>query len=147
METKQIVFTKPKTAELLTVECPSPKENEVTVRLSYTVISAGTERANFVGERNTIFQDEEEEAVFPRTVGYSGAGVVTAVGAGVDKFRCSLDNAKAYEETLLKIEKNEKIENILFSHAYEPWNKDALFGRESVLECLKICKKYVRRQL
>lgn len=68
-------------------------------------------------------------------------------GAGVDKFRCSLDNAKAYEETLLKIEKNEKIENILFSHAYEPWNKDTLFGRESVLECLKICKKYVRRNL
>ena len=83
METKQIVFTKPYTAELLSVECDPPKENEVTVRLEYSAISAGTEKANFIGLRNGINVAEDAEAVFPRTVGYSGAGTVTATGNGV----------------------------------------------------------------
>ena len=108
METKQIVFTKPRVAELLTVDCPSPKENEATVRLSYTAISAGTERANFIGERNTIWQDETEEAVFPRTVGYSGAGVVTAVGAGVTDLKCgdrvAVFNGKHMKDITLPVE-------------------------------------------
>ena len=83
METKQIVFTKPYTAELLSLECAPPKENEVTVRLEYSAISAGTEKANFIGLRNGINVAEDAEAVFPRTVGYSGAGIVTATGNGV----------------------------------------------------------------
>ena len=113
METKQIVFTKPKTAELLTVDCPPPKENEVTVRLSYTAISAGTERANFVGQRNTIWQDEEEKAVFPRTVGYSGAGVITAVGSGVTGLsvgdRVAIHNGKHMRDITLAAENAVKI--------------------------------------
>lgn len=44
METKQIVFTKPRVAELLTVDCPSPKENEATVRLSASAISRISDR-------------------------------------------------------------------------------------------------------
>ena len=83
MTTKQIVFTKPCVAELLEVECLPPKENEVTVSLEYSAISAGTEKANFVGDRNGIKVAENAEAVFPRTVGYSAAGVVTEVGSGV----------------------------------------------------------------
>ena len=66
-------------------------------------------------------------------------------GAGVDKFRCSLEDVDAYEETLATLERDEKIEGILFSHAYEPWNKDALFGRKSLLECFESCKKFIRR--
>ena len=46
MTTKQIVFTKAYMAELLDVECPSPKAGEVTVALEYSAISAGTEKAN-----------------------------------------------------------------------------------------------------
>ena len=83
MITKQIVFTKPYTAELLSVECKSPRENEVTVELAFSAISAGTEKANYIGMRNGINVAEDAEAVFPRTVGYSGAGTVTAVGEGV----------------------------------------------------------------
>lgn len=83
MTTKQIVFTKPYVAELLSVEFASPKKNEVTVALEYSAISAGTEKANYIGERNGINVAEDAEAVFPRTVGYSGAGTVTAVGEGV----------------------------------------------------------------
>lgn len=83
MTTKQIVFTKVQTAELIAVECLPPKANEVTVALEYSAISAGTEKANFVGDRNGINVAENAEAVFPRTVGYSAAGVVTEVGSGV----------------------------------------------------------------
>ena len=83
METKQIVFTKPYAAELLTVECKPPKADEVTVCLEYSAISSGTEKANFIGMRNGINVAEDAEAVFPRTVGYSGAGIVTEVGDDV----------------------------------------------------------------
>ena len=55
-----------------------------------------------------------------------------------------LDEIKKWE-TLEKIKSDGRIENILFSHAYEPWNTDTVFGREKVIECIKECKKYVRR--
>ena len=83
MKTKQIVFTKPYTAELLEVECLPPKENEVSVCLEYSAISAGTEKANYIGLRNGADIAEDAEAVFPRTVGYSAAGIVTDVGDDV----------------------------------------------------------------
>lgn len=83
MQTKQIVFTQPCVAELLDVECLPPKANEVTVKLEYSAISQGTEKANFVGLRNGTNVTEDEEAIFPRTVGYSAAGVVTEIGRGI----------------------------------------------------------------
>lgn len=83
MKTKQIVFTKPYTAELLDAECNLPSDREVTVELEYSAISSGTEKANLMGDKNSIDMEETAEAVFPRTVGYSAAGVVTAVGENV----------------------------------------------------------------
>ena len=83
MKTKQIVFTKPYTAELLEVECPPPTENQVTVHLAFSAISSGTEKANFIGARNATNMAEDDAPVFPRTVGYSAAGTVTAVGSNV----------------------------------------------------------------
>ncbi len=84
MKTKQIIFTKPYVAELLDAECLPPKEHEVTVSLEYSAISSGTEKANLIGMRNGIRVSEDQEAVFPRTVGYSAAGVVTEIGSGVN---------------------------------------------------------------
>lgn len=83
MKTKQIVFTAPYTAELLDVDTLPPLENEVTVQLEYSAISSGTEKANFVGMRNSTKDKEEDAPVFPRTVGYSAAGVITDVGSSV----------------------------------------------------------------
>ena len=83
MKTKQIIFTKPCVAELLDVECLPPKEHEVTVSLEYSAISSGTEKANFIGLRNGTNVVENEKAVFPRTVGYSAAGIVSEVGSDI----------------------------------------------------------------
>lgn len=88
MHTKQIIFTGPRVAELMDVECLPPQENEVTVSLEYSAISAGTERANFIGERNGINVAENDRAIFPRAVGYSAAGIVTAKGANVNGIEC-----------------------------------------------------------
>lgn len=64
-------------------------------------------------------------------------------GAGVDKYRCSLDNKSAYIETLERIKNDKTIENVLFSHAYEPWNKENAMGRRDVEKCLFECVKYI----
>lgn len=87
MKTRQIVFTKPCTAELLDVDSKAPEAGEVTVTLDYSAISAGTEKANFTGARNAVSAKEDDEAIFPRTVGYSSAGVISAVGAGIDHLK------------------------------------------------------------
>lgn len=83
MQTKQIVFTKENTAELLTVDYQHPKEDEVTVDLAFSAISAGTERANIVGVRNGTGVAEGTKPAFPRYLGYSASGVVSEVGSAV----------------------------------------------------------------
>ena len=45
MQTKSIVFTAPKTAEVLMQETKPVTEDLVAVRMEYTVVSGGTERA------------------------------------------------------------------------------------------------------
>ena len=88
-EVKQIVFTKPYTAEYLTVkhvDFDSIADNEVVVKTVYSTISAGTERANYVGEKAvSVFSDAE--IPFPRTVGYSCSGDVVAIGKKVSKVK------------------------------------------------------------
>ena len=87
MKTQQIVFTKPYTAELLSVDNPLPKDDEVMVELEYSAISSGTEKANFIGERNSVNMAENEECIFPRTVGYGTAGRVIEIGDKVKNIR------------------------------------------------------------
>ena len=65
-------------------------------------------------------------------------------GAGVGKYRCSTQDPEAYINTLEMIKHDETVENILFSHAYEPWYKDGVIGRENVLQCLSDCYEYVK---
>lgn len=64
-------------------------------------------------------------------------------GAGVGKYRCYLADKSAYLKTLEKIRDDERIENLIFSHAYEPWYEDHISGRENVLDCLTTCMQYM----
>ena len=64
-------------------------------------------------------------------------------GAGIKSFRCSLESKDEYLKTLERIEKDERITTVLFSHAYEPWYNDGAFGREEVVKRLQDCRKFV----
>ena len=79
METKSIVFTDVGKAELITEELGAPTGTAVQVRVEVSAISSGTERANLLDMPNT------PRGQYPKRLGYSCAGVVTAVGEAVTK--------------------------------------------------------------
>ena len=83
MKTKAIVFTRPKIAELQELDLKDIGVNDVLVKIAVSTISTGTERANLIGEVNVSVNSNATVARFPRTVGYSSAGVVEAVGENV----------------------------------------------------------------
>ncbi len=87
MESKQIIFTELRKSELKNVEITSPVDDEVLIKTEYSAISAGTERSNYVGDRISIFDDENAPVVFPRYPGYSSSGIVLEVGENVKEFK------------------------------------------------------------
>ena len=78
MLSKQIFFTGIHKAELLEKEVRPINENEVLVKMEYTVISGGTERACILGMNNTSQR-------FPTSLGYCGVGLVEEIGKDVKK--------------------------------------------------------------
>ena len=88
MKSKNIVFTKPNVAELIEEDISAPASNDIQVRLMYSTISSGTERANLMGSKTVSWRcPEAKEAVFPRRGGYSSAGIVEQIGENVTKFK------------------------------------------------------------
>ncbi len=73
---KQIYFTQIGKAELLEVDLPEVKEDEVLTKMEYTVVSGGTEYACLMGMSNTSTR-------FPTSLGYCGVGIVKEVGSAV----------------------------------------------------------------
>lgn len=81
---KQIVFTKPNTAEFLERNIPALAPDSVAVKTVISSISCGTERALVSGNGNiSIAVAEGAPISFPRTSGYSSSGVVVEVGSAV----------------------------------------------------------------
>lgn len=80
MKSKTIVFTKPKTAELLEKDIKEVSGNLVKVKMEYTVVSGGTERACIMGMNNT-------PQSFPILLGYCGVGYVSQIGDKVEKIK------------------------------------------------------------
>jgi 2-desacetyl-2-hydroxyethyl bacteriochlorophyllide A dehydrogenase len=77
---RAVVFTAPGVAELLPVEVPVARRDEVTVEIATSVISPGTERAFYLQLPNTTTS-------YPFLPGYSAAGVVLSGrtnGSGVE---------------------------------------------------------------
>lgn len=119
---KQIVFTKANTAEYIEVgevDLSNIDEKAVVVKTRVSTISAGTEKANFIGDPNVNASKGAKPCVsFPRYVGYSSAGEVVAIGSKVSKVKVG-DRAVVYwgyhknynivpEENVVKIE-DEKV--------------------------------------
>ena len=84
---KRIEFYQPNAARLCSVADVSPGPGEVCVRMAYTAISAGTERALLIGETNVAGDRNVTPPAFPRVSGYSGSGVVESIGEGVTSVR------------------------------------------------------------
>ena len=93
MTNRSILFTAPGIAELVDREIPEIRDDEVLVKILRTTISAGTERANLLGDQNVNWKGAE--VPFPRRSGYSATGIVEAVGKSVtsvsvgDRVACS----------------------------------------------------------
>jgi len=79
---KSILFTAPGVAELVEENKPVASEGEVLVRLLRSTVSAGTERANLVGDPN-VSPVKGAAVIFPRRSGYSSVCIVEGVGKGV----------------------------------------------------------------
>ena len=89
MNIKQIVFTEPNVAKLLDRELGEIGPHDVLVKTAFSTISAGTERANLVGDLNISPGSKPKAgdvASFPRTVGYCSSGIVAKVGSSVTGF-------------------------------------------------------------
>ncbi len=83
MNCQRIVFTAARQVELLSTELnETPGNKEVLVKLAYSTVSSGTERANLSGDVPTsIFSDALPR--YPLQTGYSSSGEVIAVGSDV----------------------------------------------------------------
>lgn len=84
MKNRSVVFTAPRKAECLIEETPCLGAGRVRVRTCVSTVSAGTEKANLLGEANVSTDGKSgERPTYPCRLGYSSAGVVDAVGEGV----------------------------------------------------------------
>lgn len=84
---KCIVFTEKDRAELIEEPVRKVGAKDVAVKLEYSTISAGTERANITGDINISGAQILTEVVFPRRAGYSASGTVVEVGETVTKVK------------------------------------------------------------
>jgi len=78
-----IVFESIGNAVLKEFEVPRLKADEVLLKSDYSVVSAGTERANLLNLPNTVVAEKG----FPFSPGYSGAGRVIAAGKDVTNLK------------------------------------------------------------
>ena len=81
---KKIIFASKNNAVLKDVPDRLPDAEEMRVKLSYTALSAGTERALLTGNEEG---GDGFRFGFPSSSGYSGSGIITDVGSGVTGFK------------------------------------------------------------
>lgn len=88
MKSKNIIFTKPNTAEIIEQDVQMPEKSEILVKLAFSTISSGTERANLTGDTNiNCYAKSDGKALFPRSSGYSSSGIVEAVGENITSIK------------------------------------------------------------
>ena len=97
---QKIVFTARGVAELLDAPMPTVGDKDVLVKIVRTSISAGTERANLLGD---VYSMRTGKPLgFPRQCGYSASGIVEEIGKDVtsvkvgDRVACAWSDHAAY---------------------------------------------------
>lgn len=88
MTVREIQFVAPGKAELRTVEVPEPGDRDVVVETVVSSVSAGTEKANLLGDPNVAGGAKVDmEHYYPRALGYSSAGTVVRTGGAVTRVK------------------------------------------------------------
>src|SRR5687768_4317942 len=82
MKASAVVFPEPKRVEIREMEVPDPAPGEVGIRTVWSGISQGTERWALTGRYGHY--DRDFSAYYPCSPGYQAAGIVEAVGSGVE---------------------------------------------------------------
>ena len=59
---------------------------------------------------------------------------------GVTHYPRTVRDEAGYFRTLDRIEADARVEHMLFSHAYDPWQKDSVHGRAEVLAAVALCR-------
>lgn len=119
---KRIVFVSKYDAELCEMDDRLPEENEVRVALSYSAVSAGTERALITANEDG---DETCNFCFPSSSGYSGSGIITHVGRDVKALKTG-DRVMVHgaghrqfstvvEKEVIKLPDNVQLDNAAFT--------------------------------
>ncbi len=83
MQAIQVVIREPFQVGTRTVELPPPRENQILVETEVSAVSAGTELAVWTGTHQWLKDPNLPDWKFPFPPGYSAAGTVVAVGAGI----------------------------------------------------------------
>jgi len=81
---RRVVIAAPGRVDVESCELPPPAPHQIRVRTLASAVSPGTELAVYTGTHQWLRDPAMTDWKFPFRPGYSAAGVVEAVGAGVD---------------------------------------------------------------
>lgn len=87
MHALQGLITEPFRVDVREVEIPPPAANQILVATAVSAVSAGTELAVYTGTHQWLRNPSLPDWKFPFRPGYSAAGTVIAVGAGVNGWK------------------------------------------------------------
>jgi 2-desacetyl-2-hydroxyethyl bacteriochlorophyllide A dehydrogenase len=87
MKARQCTITEPHRVEVRPADLPEPGPGQVLVRTEYSFVSAGTELAVYTGTHQWLKDPNLPDWKFPFRPGYSAAGEVVAVGAGLEGWK------------------------------------------------------------
>ena len=139
MDCKKIVFTEKNKAELLIEEVALPASDQVLIDTKISTISSGTERANITGDPYVSIATTVPNTRFPRSGGYSSAGVVIAVGSDVKSIkegdRVALSWSKHASRQLIDVANVHLIESNKVSYAAAALTHIATFPMAAVRKC------------
>src|SRR5438067_13284730 len=83
MKARQAVIVEPYKVEVREADLPPPAANQVLVAAEVSAVSPGTELAVYTGTHQWLKDPALPDWKFPFRSGYSAAGTVVAVGAGI----------------------------------------------------------------